>query len=228
MAAAPGFKGIVAMEGDEVVGMTYAYTGGPGQWWHEEVRKRIPAAAYRRRLVRSVEVVEVAVSPNHQGKGIGTRLVEVLLEGREEHTAVLSARCDSRAHELYRRLGFEEIARVTFSTAGAPFYIMGANSRPRKRTREGLTPSPQGHPFGRGQARVAARAFRANARAPATAMSPSPPPPRRTHRPPSCRCPWTEPTARRGPRHRPAGARWSVPLPARPTATAVYTVRSFN
>ncbi len=126
----PGFRGIVAMEGDEVVGMTYAYTGGPGQWWHEEVRKRIPAAAYRRWLVRSVEVVEVAVSPKHQGKGIGTQMVEALLEGREEHTAVLSARCDSRAHELYRRLGFEEIARVTFSTAGAPFYIMGRQLPP--------------------------------------------------------------------------------------------------
>ena len=86
--------------------------------------------AYRRWLVRSVEVVEVAVSPKHQGKGIGTQMVEALLEGREEHTAVLSARCDSRAHELYRRLGFEEIARVTFSTAGAPFYIMGRQLPP--------------------------------------------------------------------------------------------------
>ena len=49
------------------------------------------------------------------------KVVEARLEGREEAAAVLTARCDSRAHEVYRRLGFEDIARVTFSTAGAPF-----------------------------------------------------------------------------------------------------------
>jgi len=126
----PGFKAIVAMDGDEVVGMTYAYSSAPGQWWHDEVRKRVPASAYRRWLVRALEVVEVAVAPSRQGEGIGTLLVEALVAGREEHTAVLSARCDSRAHELYRRLGFEELARVEFSTGGAPFYIMGRQLPP--------------------------------------------------------------------------------------------------
>lgn len=122
-----GFRAIVAIDagGGEVVGMTYGYTGGPGQWWHDEVRRRIPAAAYRRWLVRSVEVVEVAVAPSRQAHGIGTMLVESLLAGRAEHTAVLSARTDSRAHLLYRRLGFEEISEVRFSAGGAPFYIMG-------------------------------------------------------------------------------------------------------
>ena len=52
-------------------------------------------------------------------------LVEHLLEGRPESTCVLSTRTDSRAHELYDRLGFEVITKMTFTPGGAPFYVMG-------------------------------------------------------------------------------------------------------
>ncbi|GIW13141.1 MAG: hypothetical protein KatS3mg062_0580 [Tepidiforma sp.] len=76
-------------------------------------------------LSDAYEVVEIAVAPAAQGQGIGTALLAALLEGRPERTAVLSTRTDSRAHQLYHRLGFEYLAEMTFTAGGWPFYIMG-------------------------------------------------------------------------------------------------------
>jgi ribosomal protein S18 acetylase RimI-like enzyme len=73
--------------------------------------------------------VEVAVSPECQGRGIGAELIERLLADRTEATCVLITRVDSRAHVLYRRLGFEVIVEMAFAVRGARFYIMGKRLR---------------------------------------------------------------------------------------------------
>jgi len=56
---------------------------------------------------------------------VGSALITELLRGRPERTCVLSTRTDSRAHELYARLGFELIIEMAFTTGGWPFYVMG-------------------------------------------------------------------------------------------------------
>jgi ribosomal protein S18 acetylase RimI-like enzyme len=121
-----GFRAFCALVAPrEVAGMVYGYHGAPGQWWHDTVAAAIPRSVAQEWLSDSYEVVEVAVAPQCQGAGIGSALIHRLLEGRPEKTAVLSTRTDSRAHNLYRRLGFEVIVEMPFAPHGAPFYVMG-------------------------------------------------------------------------------------------------------
>lgn len=122
----PGYRALIATgAGGEVVGMTYGYHGEPGQWWHDTVRAALEPAQAETWLSDAYELVEVAVAPSWQGQGIGTALITALLDGRPERTCVLSTRTDSRAHQLYRRLGFEVIAEIPFAEGGPLFYVMG-------------------------------------------------------------------------------------------------------
>lgn len=121
-----GFRAFCAVaDAGLTAGMIYGYHGEPGQWWHDTVARNLRHDAVERWLSDSYEVVEVAVAPECQGRGIGTALLRRLLDGRPEATAVLSTRCDSRAHLLYRRLGFEVIRSMAFAPKGALFYVMG-------------------------------------------------------------------------------------------------------
>ncbi len=120
-----GFTFLIAEANGAVCGMTYGYHGEDGQWWHDAVARHLGHPRAQEWLGDAYEVVEVAVAPGAQGRGIGTALVTALLEGRPERTAVLSTRTDSRAHELYARLGFVYLAEMTFTAGGWPFYIMG-------------------------------------------------------------------------------------------------------
>lgn len=126
----PGFRFLVACAGPErVVAMAYGYHGASGQWWHDTVSKTLGPLEAAEWLGDSYELVEIAVHPAVQGNGIGAVLVDELLAPRSEATCVLSTRTDSDAHNLYRRLGFEEIRRMAFTTGGYPFYVMGKKLR---------------------------------------------------------------------------------------------------
>lgn len=126
----PGFRLLVACAGPErVVGMAYGYHGSNGQWWHDTVVKSLGPLQASEWLGDSYELVEIAVHPAVQGNGIGAELVDELLAPRSEATCVLSTRTDSEAHYLYRRLGFEEVKEMAFTTGGYPFYVMGKKLR---------------------------------------------------------------------------------------------------
>lgn len=121
-----GFRAFCAVsDTGEVVGMTYGYRGAPGQWWHDAVAAALEPAAAERWLSDAYELVELAVHPVWQNRGIGTALIAALLEGVRQATCVLSTRSDSRAHRLYRRLGFQVLTEMRFAPGGAPFYVMG-------------------------------------------------------------------------------------------------------
>lgn len=121
-----GYRAFAAvLPNDEVIGMCYGYRGMPGQWWHDCVTRAISRAQAADWLSDSYELVELAVAPGYQDRGVGTALVGRLLDGRREATCVLSTRIDSRAHELYRRLGFEVITEMVFAPRGALFFVMG-------------------------------------------------------------------------------------------------------
>jgi ribosomal protein S18 acetylase RimI-like enzyme len=122
-----GFAGYIALDdANQVLGMIYGYCGLAGHWWHDAVVRAVDRDTARTWFSDNYEVVEVAVHPEHQARGIGAALVRRLLEGRTESTAVLSTRTDSRAYELYSRLGFAIVNEMRFSPGGARFYIMGA------------------------------------------------------------------------------------------------------
>ena len=71
------------------------------------------------------ELVEIAVLPTEQGQGIGTQLISTLLTERPEPGCLLSTRIDSRAYQLYERLGFSVLGEIKFADLSAPYYVMG-------------------------------------------------------------------------------------------------------
>jgi GNAT superfamily N-acetyltransferase len=115
-----------------LVGFAYGFHGEAGQWWHDLVHDALTERQGRRAarawMNDSFEVAEVHVHPAYQGRGTGHAMLERLVTGRAEHTAVLSTMdADTSAHRLYRGMGFADlIPGFLFPGAGLPYTIMGA------------------------------------------------------------------------------------------------------
>lgn len=134
----PAFRGLAAVTGcDEpggsgtIIGIGYGFHGATGQWWHDMVSSAITARAGRGTakawMDDSFEIGELHVHPDHQGEGIGRRLLLSLATGRPERTAVLSTLdAESRARRLYRSVGFTDLLTgFRFPGAGEPYAVMG-------------------------------------------------------------------------------------------------------
>jgi ribosomal protein S18 acetylase RimI-like enzyme len=114
--------------GDELVGFVYGYTGAPGQWWYDRVARALDREARRRWLdPRHFEFTELAVRPDFQDRGVGTRLHDRVLEGLPHDRALLSALADNfRVVDFYRRRGWELVLdRLRFEAGRPEFTIMG-------------------------------------------------------------------------------------------------------
>ncbi|MDQ1598890.1 MAG: hypothetical protein QOD68_364 [Actinomycetota bacterium] len=110
-AARPGFRCTTLLLDGTMAGFAYGYTGQRGQWWTDAVAARVPAELADEWLGGHFELVEMAVSPEHQGRGFGAALVDRLLLGLPHDRALLTAYDDeSPAPRLYRRLGWELLA----------------------------------------------------------------------------------------------------------------------
>ncbi len=134
----PEFRGLAAVtEGDArggdgtIIGIGYGFPGQAGQWWHDMVAAAITAAAGRGAsqawMANSFEIGELHVHPDHQGRGIGRRILVSLASGRPERTAVLSTLdAESRARRLYRSVGFTDLLTgFRFPGGGEPYAVMG-------------------------------------------------------------------------------------------------------
>lgn len=116
----------------QIAGFAYGFHGSDGQWWHDLVHAALRATAGPEAaefwLADAFEVAEVHVRPDHQGQGIGGRMVPRLLDGRTERTALLSTMdAETRARRLYRRLGFADLLTgFRFPGAEPPYAVMGA------------------------------------------------------------------------------------------------------
>jgi broad specificity phosphatase PhoE/GNAT superfamily N-acetyltransferase len=110
-AARAGFRCTTLLLAGTVAGFAYGYTGQRGQWWTDTVADRVPAELAAKWLGGHFELVEVAVAPEHQGRGFGAALVDRLLLGLPHDRALLTTYADDRpAPRLYRRLGWELLA----------------------------------------------------------------------------------------------------------------------
>jgi ribosomal protein S18 acetylase RimI-like enzyme len=130
-----GFRFRGAFDGhDALVGFVYGYTGSPGQWWHDRVAAALHPADRRRWLEpEHFELTELAVGPEFQGRGIGSRLHDEVLDGLSHRRAVLSALADNEpVIGFYRRRGWQIVLEQLRFEAGRPaFTIMGLELEPR-------------------------------------------------------------------------------------------------
>ncbi len=134
-AANPGFRALAVTDDGtgEAVGFGYGFHGGPGQWWHDTVRRALVASrgatAAMAWLRDSFEVAELHVAPDYQGGGVGAGVLLQLTSGRPERTAMLSTRdADTPARRLYRGTGFTDLLTTFHFFPGGepPYAVMGA------------------------------------------------------------------------------------------------------
>ena len=130
----PDFRALAVSPhpGGPVIAFAYGFRGEAGQWWHDLVvsgaTARLGAPLARAWLQHALEVAEVHVHPDHQGRGIGRSMLLRLAAGRPERTAVLSTRdAETTARRLYRSLGFTDLLTgFCFPGDGPPYAVMGA------------------------------------------------------------------------------------------------------
>lgn len=124
----PGFAALAAVEveSDEVAGFSYGFHGAPGQWWHDRVDAALADRPYW--LADCLELAELHVRPEFQGRGIGSVLMRSLTIGRSERTVVLSTRNrETVARRMYRSAGFTDLLTgFLFEGVEPPYAIMGA------------------------------------------------------------------------------------------------------
>lgn len=120
-----------------MVGFGYGYTAMPGQWWHDLVAQVMGAEERAHWLEDAFEVVELAVKPAAQGKGIGGRLHDLLLASLPHRTAVLSTiQVDTPAYHLYRKRGWVALLEeFMFPNVIKPYRIMGLELKAEKSQR---------------------------------------------------------------------------------------------
>lgn len=123
----PGFQGYLALDDGLVVGFVYGYHSTRGGWWHSTIRPTLVANGHASWLDDAFEFVELAVDPDHQGRGIGGRLHDAILARVTERTALLSTGpARSNAHHLYASRGWRAlIPEFRFTRVGDPAVIMG-------------------------------------------------------------------------------------------------------
>ncbi|MFF5257446.1 GNAT family N-acetyltransferase [Actinomadura viridis] len=140
-ASYPRFRAVVAERRGALAprgaihGFAYGFHGAAGQWWHDVVRGALAELAGREHARQwmddSFEVAELHVHPDHQGRGLGRRLLNALCEGRTERTVVLSTLDlgpqETPARRLYRSVGMVDLLTgFEFPGGGPPYAVMGA------------------------------------------------------------------------------------------------------
>lgn len=115
-------------EDGALVGFGYGYTTAAGQWWHDLVYRALLRENATAWMTDALELSELHVRPEHQGAGIGRRLLTSLADGLPHAAMLLSTPdTDTRAFRLYRDTGFVDLARnYLFPGDSRPFAVLGA------------------------------------------------------------------------------------------------------
>jgi ribosomal protein S18 acetylase RimI-like enzyme len=135
-----GFRLCIGRDKGAVAGFAYGYSSEPGGWWREQVQKAIDRRLVHTWLADSFELAELAVAQGAQGRGMGARLHDAILDGLPHRAAVLSTQRDNaRALGFYRRRGWKVLSDgVWFPHRKEPFVVLALDlstrgpARPRE------------------------------------------------------------------------------------------------
>ena len=124
-----GFRFVAAFApGGRLAGFVYGYTGASGQWWHDKVAAALDADTRATWLdPPHFELTELAVDPPYQGRGVGSRLHDAVLDGLPFDRALLSALADNGpVLRFYARRGWRVLLDELRFEPGRPvFSILG-------------------------------------------------------------------------------------------------------
>lgn len=130
----PGFCGFWASDAaGSMIGFVYGFSGAPGQFWYDIVSQALEPALVERWMGDYFELVQLAVCPRYQGRGIGTHLHDAIL-GCTQHTtaALTTAQQETPALRLYRRRGWRTIHENLFFPGDATaMRVMAIDLLPR-------------------------------------------------------------------------------------------------
>lgn len=129
-AAREDFKLVLALDAGSVAGFAYGYTGGRGQRLVDLVYERAPLEIARQWAGGHWELVDLAVHPDAQGRGLGGALHDALLDGLPHDRALLMThRADSAGRRLYLRRRWQ----VLMDVLDGEFSLLGLDLAARKR-----------------------------------------------------------------------------------------------
>jgi len=123
-----GFVAVVALDVDEeLIGFGYGYLGRRGEWWHDIVVNALGRELSDRWMPDAFELAELHVLPEHQGKGLGRRILDDVISRATGRTVVLSTHDrESPARMLYRSVGFVDLlGGFVFPGSGEVYALMG-------------------------------------------------------------------------------------------------------
>lgn len=120
-----GFRGLVAYDGDEAVGVGYGATSQTGVWWHDKAAAGL--GADHPALQDAWRLVELAVVAEYRGQGIGGELHDRLLAAQPNARALIcTAAHNTHARGIYERRGWRSVAEsFAFPGEPYPYVIMG-------------------------------------------------------------------------------------------------------
>ncbi len=123
-AALPDYHGLVALREGALAGFGFGTRSMPGNWWHDRVAAQV--GAEHPALQDAWVLVDLAVAPEHRGKGLGGALMEALLAAQPCPRALLSTEVNNAgARRLYERHGWSYLhPGFVFNPGDQPFVVM--------------------------------------------------------------------------------------------------------
>ncbi len=110
-----GFRLATAYDGGSLLGFGWCYVGERGQFWSDWVVRELPRETTDAWVGGHLEVVSLAVLPSARGRGVGSRLLDLMLAGRGGRRVLLATSADDSdpAVRLYESRGFVTLGRLS-------------------------------------------------------------------------------------------------------------------
>jgi ribosomal protein S18 acetylase RimI-like enzyme len=123
-AALPDYHGLIALHEGALAGFGFGALSTLGQWWHDCLAAQIGGAQHPA-LQDVWALVDLAIAPEHRGKGVGGALLETLLAGQPLPRALLSTEVSNAgARRLYERHGWSYLHPGFAFNPGDPLFVV--------------------------------------------------------------------------------------------------------